>query len=142
MTGLELIIPAVGAVIGALLLNRFLNRHKRARKEKFRPDPGIMTITVSDRAFTVTDSQKIKSMDTRWQDVRQVTLIRTDAGPFNDQRFYHVEFEGGDITLPEKANNMPAFVAHLATLAGFDVTAHTAALASDANNTYSRVFTA
>jgi hypothetical protein len=138
---LALLVPAVGAIAAAFVLYWFFV-HRRARHSPEKPDPAILTLTADDRAFTVTDSRKVKSLDVRWQDVRQVTLIRTDTGPFDDTIFYHVVHQGGDITLPAGANNIQAFREQIAGQEGFDQTAHAAALASTANNIFVRILTA
>lgn len=134
---LVLFLPAAGAAIAAYVFMRFVHRKRDAR-----PDSSILTVTADDRAFTLTDSRKIKSLDVRWQDVVQVTLIRTDKGPFDDALFYHVVFGGGEITLPAGANNIQAFVEHLSAQAGFDRTAFETAMRSVASDSYSRIFTA
>jgi hypothetical protein len=138
---LALFVPAAGAVVAAFILYRFFRRKDVARTVA-KPDPTILTTTADDRGFTVTDSRKIKSLDVRWQDVKEVRIIRTDTGPFDDTVFYHVTYEGGEITIPANANNMQAFTDHLAVQTGFDRPVHDAALSSTANNTYSRIFTA
>jgi len=118
-----------GALVVVGLIGRVIDSRARRRK------PGhTVTVSVDNDQFTVIDGKTRISV--RWNDIRRVTMITTNRGPWFDDLFYHVLHVGGDLTLPSEANGMIPFVEKLEGLPGFDINAYTQAIRSVQNESF------
>ncbi len=123
----------VCAIIALLLPVGFFLLRKMVR---VRPRPVMVAVVVQADGFTVTDRHHKISATVRWNTVTKVTVITTDRGPFVDDMFYHVTYDGGDVTIPSEADGAKAFVEALEALPGFDMEAFSRAIRSTENNSF------
>ena len=99
------IMAVLGLALVPPLIVRFFRRGGKAAPAK----PDTIRITVTDTALIVEDLKSAVSVRGEWAVLRKIAVIRTDLGPFPDDLFYHIAFDGGDVTVPSQAHNMRRF---------------------------------
>lgn len=92
------------------------------RPAKKRDSPKSVSVHLTQDGFRVVARGR-QEVGIRWADVKSVTLIKTERGPWEDDAFYHITHADGDLTLPLKARQMAQWLTTLQTQPEFDAEA-------------------
>jgi hypothetical protein len=92
------------------------------RPAKKRDSPKSISVHLTQDGFRV-DARGRQEVGIRWTDVKSVTLIKTQQGPWEDDSFYHIAHADGDLTLPQNARKMAQWLTKLKTQPEFDAEA-------------------
>ncbi|UDF03427.1 hypothetical protein [Asticcacaulis sp. AND118] len=130
----DIAILLVCAVLAALLVTRIIMRPGRKGES-----PKSVTVHLTGDAFKVVVKGR-EQVHVRWVDVKTVTVIKTERGPWADVCFYHVAHTNGDLTLPLKAKKMAFWVPKLMTLPGSDGDAFMKSALSDEKECFVTIY--
>ena len=71
-----------------------------------------------------------------WKDIRKVTIVTTDQGPWSEDIFFVVEAVGGTIVFPHEQAVKTELLTYLQKLPGFDNEAVIRAMSCTGNNAF------
>jgi hypothetical protein len=116
------------------LLRRIFGKRQRITATAAVPREAFSTVTFDNEGVTRTLPDGRSEVVT-WMDLKTITIVTTDQGPFVDDVFWVLagSGNGSGCILPSEAQGMKELLPRLQALPGFDNKAAIAAMASAQN---------